>query len=300
MSANIFSKAVCYVLSIHTMGTERKVSKSSVQIKDNAGETLDTNSISADMRILESKEYDEIKALDRNIKKSISRLAIPSPLKEGAFIIPFTLIETTDRMVARYKQEREKLVEKFLAKVDELVEEDKVKFKAAFNPFKYPGKEEIKSKFSVDCYFESFGVPEELNNVNPEIFLREQKASAERLQKAEEEIKFALRETMLNLVNHMIQLLTPGPDGKVKQFRSPALANLSEFLETFKDRNILGDDELARIVTKAQKLTRNADAEMIRNEDSYRKTFQNSMDTLKKSMEPLVNVRTRKFNFDEV
>ena len=69
-----------------------------------------------------------------------------------------------------------------------------------------------------------------------------------------EEVRGATRGLMADLVGHLVERLTPDPDGRKKTFQKTSVTNLSEFLDTFHLKNITDDAELAELTEQAKLL----------------------------------------------
>ena len=143
----------------------------------------------------------------------------------------------------------------------------------------------------------SSGVPTALNDISPELVAQEQAVMREQMQAASEKIQVALRSAFAQLVSHMVNILTPGPDGKYKKFFGTNLESLREFIGTFSARNITEDAELAALVTKAEGILGGNSIERFRDEDSFKENVRTEMLKVEAALSPLVSTATRKFNF---
>jgi len=297
---NLLEKSVAYCLNIHTMGDQRKVDNKKVDLKDRInGTTPDEDSMSVAMKILKCKEYDAILSLDRAAKKDLEKLALPSPFKDGIYLIPIALIEKVNNLVNEYKGARDEAVEKFLVVYQAAIDDAKVRLNGFFDPVYYPPVGAARGRFSVSASFFEFGVPTALNDISPELVAQEQKVMRESMEKAADEIQTALRSTFQQLVNHMVNILTPGPDGKYKKFYDSTLTNMKEFLGNFSARNIINDTELENLVNKAQSILAGADVTKLRDGDAFKLNIAGQMKEVKETLTSLVVTKSRKFDFSE-
>jgi hypothetical protein len=62
----------------------------------------------------------------------------------------------------------------------------------------------------------------------------------------------ALREEFAGIVRHMVERLSGEVDGKPKKFKNSMMEKMSEFLESFGDRNLFCDEKLAELVDQAR------------------------------------------------
>jgi hypothetical protein len=137
--------------------------------------------------------------------------------------------------------------------------------------------------------FLSVNVPTQLGKISVRHF-EEAKAQAERdWQAAAEEIRTLLRESMRGLVAHMIEQLTPTPDGNRKRFYESTVSKFKEFMQDFPFRDLTNDAELQTAVEQARALLNGATAEALRKGPSwYREQVRTGMDQLKERLDSLL------------
>jgi hypothetical protein len=97
-------------------------------------------------------------------------------------------------------------------------------------------------------------VPGQLKTISGRIWQEEREKAAQRFAEAQTEAQGLLRESISELVNHMLERLEASENSKPKVFKKSTVANLSEFLATFEFRNIANDTELKEQVEKARVL----------------------------------------------
>jgi len=296
---NLLDKAVAYCLNIHTMGDHRKVDTKKVELKErDSGTQADEDSMSVAMKILKCKEYDSILSLDRAAKRDLEKVALPSPFKDGIYLIPIKLIDRVNNQVKEYKVNREGAVERFLVAYQNAIDDARLRLQGFFDASYYPTIEVVRSRFRVGSSFFEFGVPKALSDVSPELMEQERQVMREQMEEAADEIKVALRSTFQQLVAHMVSALTPSPDGKYKKFFESTLTNMKEFLNTFSARNIIEDTELDGLVSKAQSILEGADVTKLRDGDSFKKMIADQMGEVRATLTTLVTSKTRKFDFE--
>jgi len=101
------------------------------------------------------------------------------------------------------------------------------------------------------------------------------------------------------MVDHMVERLTPGDDGKAKRFHSSSLANLNQFFENFKLRNVTDDAQLDMIVQSAQQLLSGVDAQSIRDNEAVRDNTAKGLGLVKQCLDSLVvEAGSRKITFE--
>ena len=91
-----------------------------------------------------------------------------------------------------------------------------------------------------------------------------------------------------NFSSHAVDRLTPGEDGKRKVFHSTAIDKITEFIGTFKDRNVFEDAELAEVVKKVKMLNDGITVSDLRTDEAIRGAYRAAAEKLKGQMDLLV------------
>jgi hypothetical protein len=295
--SKILERSVAYVVNVSIFGVKRKVRKEKVELTDNYGAHPDDNVVGVTKKILESKELDAIRSLDRAMRDALDRIALPSPLHNGIYLIPTELIERVDKLIEKYKVDREILIDRFIEAYQARIDEAQSKLNGLFEWGDYPSAEDARSRFKVESSFIEFGVPS--RGLSADIYTREQENFQKRMQESADEIQLMLRETMKEMVDHMVAILTPSADGKYKKFYETSVTKLMDFLKDFSARNITDDADLEALVNQAKSILSGVDIESLRNSSSFKENLQASMSTVKESLNTLVVAKGRKFSFDE-
>jgi hypothetical protein len=97
----------------------------------------------------------------------------------------------------------------------------------------------------------------------------------------------------------MVDVLTPGPDGKIRTFRDSTVEHLTGFLDTFAARNIVDDDDMAQLVTRAREVMAGADAKSLRTAPMVQGIVRNGLTEVRNQLAALTTTRSRRFRFDE-
>ncbi len=75
------------------------------------------------------------------------------------------------------------------------------------------------------------------------MFAREQEKAQVMWTNALDEMQSLLRQTAVDLMEHLHDRLLPDGDGKKKVFKNTMMAKVKEFLNDFDARNITGDEQ---------------------------------------------------------
>ncbi len=292
---SIFDKAFCLSVTFSRFGIDRKVPTSAV--------TVDANKkrIKVTKAILESKTLEEIRTFDGKVATYLRNRTVPAStmLRDGVYLIAVEAVDDVDEALIQFGKDRSVLVSKFLTEYTALIEQSKKDLNGLFNEADYPSAAAMESKFGIDVKYLTFGVPEALADVAPEIFKREKSAAQQRIRDQVEEIVLLMRASFKQLVDHMIDRLTPGEDGKPKVFHDSMVKNFGQYLETFKSRNIADDVELSSLVTQAQAIMAGVDTKVLKSQKDVREYGAKSMTTIKASLDTLVTDKGRTISFEE-
>jgi len=122
----------------------------------------------------------------------------------------------------------------------------------------------------------------------------------EQFEVAQQEITTALREGFAEIVGAMVDRLTVAPGEKQKIFRDSLVENFSEFFNTFNQRNIMEDADLASVVEKAKALLAGVTPDKLRSNSEMREKIRTDMQSVKASLDTmLVERASRKFTLEE-
>ena len=160
----------------------------------------------------------------------------------------------------------------------------------------YPAPEVIRGKFGMSWSYLTFEVPA---NVPPEIRKRELAEREKRFEEMENECREALRLSMGELVDHLVEQLTPAADGKKKRFYDSTITKLIEFLSLVSARNVTGDAELESLAAKANEIIANATPDELRTDGTMRDEIRNKMSAVKTQVTALIQTeKRRKFDLE--
>ena len=292
--ANIFESAVCLSVSLSRLGTRRKVSSSKVEVE------ADKDMIHVTKDIIQSKELKDIVRVDGEIKAFLRNVALPSVFRGGVYLLPIALVEMTDAKLEEFRASRIEKVEVFLTSYPTLVEQAQQKLRDLSSPTDYPPVEVVRTTFGMDTQYLTFGVPGQLEAISKAIFKREQEKSAAKVQEQADQIVQVLTLSMKDLVDHMVDRLTPDADGKKKIFRDSLVKNMGEFLTTLKARNLTNDVKLDTLADQAKSLLDGVDPATLREADNIREYVRSGMEKIKEELDVMVTLRpSRKIVFEE-
>ncbi|MDD3983983.1 MAG: hypothetical protein PHE11_06480 [Candidatus Omnitrophica bacterium] len=304
--ASILDRATVVSIRIGRLGIRRKVNSDRVRIRETmqqqaSGENAkepDADMIAVSKEILSCDEYDAITSLDSEVRADVNKLALPFKLRAGAYLVADGVLDRVDGMLDEYQERRRHLVDSFLRVYSIAREEARTRLGDLYEPGDYPHVDDVREAFHVRIRFESWGAPQRLETLSQRIYQREREQTARDLQDASREIRDGMRAALAGLVGHLVDVLQPGPDGKPKTFRNSTIDNIVGFLDTFSARNVVGDDELGRIVADARAVLDGADPQSIRKAPMIQQMVRDGMTQVRQRLEQLTETRGRRFRLE--
>jgi len=312
MGNRLFDNTVCLAVTFHRAGKNRRVRKSEVNVvpvsslkqseeREEKEEKPDQSLFSTVKQIFESEHYHEAERIAREFDAWVSKRAVPCPLKRGTHLIPIAMLDEVytrlDNDQAKYDAEADAL----LAEYDTLKIEARKGLGELYREEDYPKPERLRASFWVGRRIFDFSPPGE-GKLSEVVYKQERARWQQTFAEAENEVRLALRESMLALVSHLAERLQPDPDGRRKVLRNPAVDKVVEFLELFDRRNVLNDEELKALVVRARRVL-NGDpmmAEALRQDESVREIVRRRMEEVKSRLDVLIKSGpARVISFDE-
>ena len=285
-------KTVFIKVRLSTIGNTRKVSTSLVEVD------ADKDLLRVSKHLLDSAELKAIGRFDGEIRRYLYNICLPFEI--GIHLLPVAALETVEHRLREFRTEREALVAAFVAVYPSLCLDAGKRLRGLYNPADYPCPEEVHQQFGFSWRYPSFGVSDQLREISQEVWQQEREKAARRMVEASSEIQVVLRESMTKLVEHMVERLKEGADGKPLRFKESTVSNLVEFLENFEFRNVTDDQELQAMVKQARGLLQGVDVDDLRSTGELRTKVQQGMTSLANELDALmVRTGSRKFRFED-
>jgi hypothetical protein len=162
-----------------------------------------------------------------------------------------------------------------------------------FSEFDYPM--DVRKKFCFVWRFVILDVPNGNSGIlAPEVYEREKEKFVRTMEEARELAVQSLREEFSGMVQRITERFSNGQDSKAKVFKNGTVHNFYEYFETFKERNIFKDDQLAELVERAQEILGGQSAEAIRSDDQVKKRIGKAMKEVEESMAEILSLPRRK------
>ena len=290
---NVTEKTVCISITFGALGNSRKVSTSEVEVD------ADKSMIRVNKTLLDAAELKAITKHDGELRSWLVDISLPSFFRAGFYLVPIAAIQKVQERLTEGQTKRADLIEAFLKVYKQRKSEAETRLKGLYNPTDYPAPSRVRAMFVFEWSWISFTTPGKLKEISATFFEQEQQKAATKWAQATEEITLLLREQLKEMVDHMVERLTPGEDGKANRFHSSSLANLNQFFENFKLRNVTDDAQLDMIVQSAQQLLSGVDAQSIRDNEAVRDNTAKGLGLVKQCLDSLVvEAGSRKITFE--
>jgi len=284
---NMFEKGCLVQLSASVWRAARKIKTEQLSEMDVSREWL-----SATKKLVDP---DSLKPLNKVVNASRSYLAgvtLPFPI-HGMEFIPKEMISKVDEKLESFKADFQGAEETFLASYDNLREVAVVHLGNLFSEFDYPV--DVKKKFGFTWRFIILDVPNgNFGVLAPEVYEREKEKFIRTMEEARELAVESLREEFAGMVQRITERFSNGHEAKPKIFKNGTIQNFYEFFETFKERNIFKDEQLAELVDRAREILGGRSADSIRSDEQTKEQIGKAMKDVEASMAEILTMPRRR------
>jgi len=206
--------------------------------------------VRATKKILECPEYEFLLQLKRSIHRRLKTLALPGEiLRAGVYPVSVGMVEEVEKELEAFSVRWGVGVLALEQVWDLRVREVEDRLRALYDEEDYPSWERVRGCFAVRWNYFSMSTPQVLQAISGKLFVREQAKATVQWNEMLEEIRDGLRLTFKELVDALVDRLSPGPDGTRKKL--VGVDRLLEFLDTFSKKDV-ADDEQLRVLVEAR------------------------------------------------
>jgi hypothetical protein len=284
---NIFEKGCLVQLSASVWGAARKINTEQLSDMEVSHDWL-----SATKKLVDPDSLKPLNKVVNTARSYLTGLTLPFPL-HGMVFIPKEMISKVDNGLESYRSDFNAAVETFLSKYDELRDVAMVHLGDLFSEFDYPV--DVRKKFCFVWRFVILDVPNGNTGIlSPEVYEREKEKFVRTMEEARELAVQSLREEFSGMVQRITDRFSNGHDTKPKVFKNGTVHNFYEFFETFKERNIFKDEQLAELVERAREILGGQPAEAIRSDDQIKERIGKAMKDVEDSMAEILSMPRRR------
>jgi len=284
---NMFEKGCLVQLSASVWRAARKITTEQLSEMDVSHDWL-----TATKKLVDPDSLKPLNKVVNMARSYLTGVTLPFPLHGMAFI-PREMITRVDNGLESYKSEFHDAVETFLSKYDALREVAMVHLGDLFSEFDYPV--DVRKKFCFVWRFVILDVPNGNTGIlSPEVYEREKEKFVRTMEDARELAVQSLREEFSGMVQRITDRFSNGHDTKPKIFKNGTVHNFYEFFETFKERNIFKDEQLAELVERAREILGGQSADSIRSDDQIKERIGRAMKDVEDSMAEVLSMPRRR------
>jgi hypothetical protein len=284
---NIFEKGCLVQLSVSQWGANRKIDKEKLAQMVSSPEW-----VRATKKLVDPEALKPIAKVSNKARSYIEKTSLPFPI-HGMLFVPKEMISRVDAKLQSYKERFESAVDAFLGDYESLRRSAMTYLGDLFNELDYPVS--IRSKFSFGWRFIILDVPNgNIGLLSPEVYEREKEKFVRTMEDARKLAVESLREEFSAMVERITERFSNGSDGRPKVFKNATVTSFYEYFETFKERNIFKDDQLAELVNRAQEILGSHSAETIRSNSQLKERIGESMAEVEKAMAEILARPRRK------
>jgi uncharacterized protein DUF3150 len=284
-------RTVCIKVQRTRLGNSRKVSAAKVEVD------TDKTLLRISKRLFDCNEYKAISNFDAEVSKYLESVCLP--FEKGIHLCPLPLLQQVDQKLKEFAARRPALVEAFLGVYPDLCAEAPERHRALHDPRDFPSAAEVRQAFSFSWRYLSFGVPDKLRDVAPELWDEERSKAAQLLTNAAEEAQQVMRAALAELVQHLAERLQTTDEGKPVRLHKSAVSNLLDFLDTLDFRNVTNDAELKRFADEARALLTGVNMKDLKSTGDLRQRVRDGMQQIATQLDSMLVSGGRKIRFDE-
>jgi hypothetical protein len=288
---SIANKTMYVSLSFGRFGNRRKAK---VEIVTEANAKRFNHS----KKLLESPELSAIAKADAGIKLIIDALCLPTRKEIGIRLAPKANIKKIVAIAKQYQQfDRPELVKAAVLAYPDQRSNAMVELKEHFNPLQFPSVEEFEKAFYFEYKLLNFGVPVDLQEIDPEVYEAEVQKEKQTFVESITEITKAFRFAASELVTKLAEGLKGGEtaDGKPRKLYSAHFDMLTEFLSKADVMNVHGDTDLKGELDTLKLLMTGVDVEKVRHNDGLKADLAAKVGAIAESLSKMAEVKPGRF-----
>lgn len=230
-------------------------------------ESADADWVRATKALVDRSVLAPIERIGRDARSYLAHRSLPFPLASIHFI-PASLVPAIDDKFTEFRRDFDNAVEHFVSHYDTFIAHARDKLGSLFSETDYPPH--IRSKFGLHWRYFTIGEARQTSVVSPELYRRELQRFHTMIDDFRHNAVTTLRSQFGELVDHLLDRLTPAPDGSRKIFQARSIDTFREFLTTFDALNVADDRELAALVQRATDLLHGVQPQALRDDTSLR------------------------------
>jgi len=293
-TSNPFDHAVCLSVTLRRFGTQRQVPAAAIETD------ADRRLLRLSKTILDCQALQAIDQLDTALRRYVqSRCLVNVLFRPGIYLLPMTLIADVDARLHLFADQRAHLVDTLCQAYETEQEHIRIALGSLFDPLDYPSPEAFRACFGMDLQYLTVSVPRLLERVSQQLFAREEDKARTQIAEVAERIEDALLAGLKETIDHLVDRLTPGPNGKPKTFRASMLEHAKDFFAVFQERNLTGRLDLNELADRAQQVLEGVQAQGLRESTTLRSHVEKGFREIQTQLDAAIIPRPiRQIRFD--
>jgi predicted secreted protein len=287
---SVAAGTVMLSLSLGQVSNRKKLDSDTSAIQTD----IDREMLHVSTELYDSKELRACQNYLSRLRLKIKAVSVPSFFRGGISLVKHEALEQIDDLLAEAVEEFRPLVDAFASVSEERKEEARARLGSAFNAGHYPNPEQIRALYSIQWKWFTMDTPDSLKRISRKIYEREVEKAEESIQSAATNINKMLAAEAKKLTDHLIERLSPGEDGKPKTFKQASVANIAEFLKTFRLRNIGTSEDLDKQVRRMEKILEGISPDDLRKNATLREDVSEGFKKVAESLEPMIIDKPRR------
>jgi hypothetical protein len=279
-------------LSFSWLGTRRKLSDAQTK---QAADTFEasTDLVSASKKLIDTKHpaYTAVTTIKSQAAAFWRGLTLPYP-QEGVRLIKQSDIPVFETKMQEFKEQLTAAVANLQLEYEALKDRAREQLGSLYNAEDYP--QTLEGVFAITWEYPPIEPPQYLMSFNPQLYEQEQHRVQQRFENAVALAEEAFAEELSGLVSHLIERLTPDPEGKKKKFRASAVENFKEFYDNFRRMNVRSNAQLESLIAQAHNLVSGVDPVELRQNQEMQQNLKNQMSDLRTSLDSVISEAPRR------
>jgi len=274
---DIFNQGVLINMSISVWGGRIRLPSRLLDLKD-----VDPKFINASKALIEKDYLKPITDIRTDATIYLYNKSLPFPIR-GINFVPKGIIQEIDTRLKEFRKEFNDRSEGFIQQFEEIREQAREHLGRYFDEGDYP--QNIGMKFGFFWRFFIMDSPNGKSLITPEMIAEEQEKFIQTIAIFKSMAIDSLRIRFAELVDHLVERLSQGIDGKKKIFRDSAIENFAPFLEDFEKLNINNDQELAQLVEQCRDILTGIRPDELRTSEGFRDAIRSSIGQVQNQMD---------------
>lgn len=278
-------------LSISIWQASKKVAKGMVEI----GHDADENLFRVQKDLIERDHLKPIRQAAQKAGEVLHGKSLPFQVR-GIYYVPNRLVLEAVEQIRGFERDFRNQVDEFCRNYPRYREEARARLNGHFQAHDYP--EDVREKFDWNLSMMAFSAPNQLQAVSPEMYQEAMGRFHQDIEEFRQNSVALLRERFAGLVSHVVERLTPEPNGTRKIFKNTLVGNLRDFLKDFEGLNFTSDQELQAQVERVRGLMNGVEPALLRDSSAMAGRIAASMSEVQKQVTAMIeNAPVRRIRF---